>query len=120
MAEVRVAAQAAPPDPSFPLLALGELDPQLQETSRVEAHPPLIGREPYERLWAVINRLVRRGAAPAVALVVQQQNEWNAAALDTLHQLATVQAALQAEVTRLDADGVSGGWGDGETGRQAD
>lgn len=105
MEEVHDAVARSPqPEPAFPLLQFNELYPQLRETSRVVTRPPLIGRYAYERLWAIINRALRRLAGPAVDPAIVQQNEWNAVALETLSDLAAIQAALQAEVSRLDAE----------------
>ncbi len=97
MAEVAAEAAAAPVAAPFPLLALAAEAPALREASVVVASPPLIGRTAYERLWAVINRLLRRAASPAIAPAVAQQNEWNAAVLDAVGELAALAAALEAE-----------------------
>ncbi len=103
MAEVHAATHAGPAEPFFPLLQFGELEPQLRERSRVIGSPALIGRTTYERLWALINRVVRRSVSSAVDPVVVQQNEWNAAVVDTLIDLSALAAALQAETSRLQA-----------------
>src|SRR5689334_8474631 len=103
MAEIHNVTQAGSAEPSFPLLQFSELKPQLHERSRVLGSPLLIGRTPYERLWALINRALRRSVSSAVGPIVGQQNEWNAAAVDTLSDLAALATALQAEISRLQA-----------------
>ena len=91
-----------PTSPAFPLLELHDLQPTLREASVVIGQPALIGRTPYERLWALINRALRRVAVHAVAPVVAQQNEWNAATLHALHGIARLSAALHGiETARL-------------------
>lgn len=107
MSKVHAAATDDPPEPSFPLLKLDQMQPTLRETSVVIGRPPLIGRTPYERVWAVINRLLRRAAVHAVEPAVAQQNEWNAAVHATITDLARTQSALQAEVIRQQAERVT-------------
>ena len=104
MAEIHASVRTGPAEPAFPLLLLSELMPTLRERRQVIASPLLIGRTAYERLWAIINRVLRRASSSAVAPVVAQQNEWNAAAEDTLMELAAEAADLQAEISRLYAE----------------
>lgn len=94
-------AASAGPEPALPQLELQQLLPTLREQQRVEPRPPLIGRTRYERLWARINRVVRRVAAHAVEPVVSQQNEFNAATETALEDLIRVDAALRAAVIEL-------------------
>lgn len=89
------------PEPTLPQLALQQQLPELREQQRVEPRPPLIGRTHYERLWARINRIVRRVAAHAVEPVVTQQNEFNAATETALEDLIRADAALRAAVIEL-------------------
>lgn len=103
MQTVAARAAAAGPEPALPQLALQQLLPVLREQQRVEPRPPLIGRTRYERLWARINRVVRRVAAHAVEPVITQQNEFNAATEAALEDLLRVDAALRAAAIELRA-----------------
>lgn len=96
------AAQAGP-EPPLPQLEIQRMLPLLHEQQRVEPRPPLIGRTRYERLWARINRVVRRVAAHAVEPAVTQQNEFNAATQVALEGLIEADAALRAAVIELRA-----------------
>lgn len=96
------AAQAGP-EPRLPQLEIQRMLPLLHERQRVEPRPPLIGRTRYERLWARINRVVRRVAAHAVEPAVTQQNEFNAATQVALEGLIEADAALRAAVIELRA-----------------
>jgi hypothetical protein len=107
MREIEAAAAAAGPEPAFPQLDLQRLLPHLHADHEVEPRPPLIGRTPYERLWARINTVVRRVAAHAVEPAVAQQNEWNRAALEAIESFARADATLRAEIVGLRAGAVS-------------
>lgn len=109
MREVAARAAAAGPEPMFPQLALGQLQPELCEHAEVESRPILLGRTRYERLWARINRLVRRVAAHAVEPAVTQQNEWNAATLAALDGLIAADATLRASIAILRAENLKQG-----------
>jgi hypothetical protein len=91
----------------MPQLTLQQLLPVLREQQSVEPRPALIGRTRYERLWARINRVVRRVAAHAVEPAVAQQNEFNAATQVALEGLIEADAALRAAVIELRAARVS-------------
>lgn len=106
MREIEGAAAQAGPEPEFPHLRLQQIMPILREQQRVEPRPVLIGRTPYERIWARINRVARRWAAHAVEPAVAQQNEFNAALHETLEELIEADAALRAAVTALRAERV--------------
>lgn len=92
------------PEPPMYQLRLQQLAPTLALTVRVDPSPPLIGTTRYERLWVIINRLVRRVARHGVEPAVRAQNEANAAMLRTLHLLVTADATLHAELVRLRAE----------------
>ncbi|WP_026370176.1 hypothetical protein [Kallotenue papyrolyticum] len=98
MREIEAAAAAAGPEPVLPHLELSRLMPQLAADRRVEPRPPLVGRSAYERLWARINRLIRRVAAHGVEPVVHQQNAWNQAAVEAIAALAQAAAMLRGAV----------------------
>ena len=98
------AAVESGPEPPFPQLQLDMLRPALAHSVRVEPHPPLIGRTTYEKVWAAINRRVRRVAGLAVVPVVEQQNEANARLLRSLDRLAAVEAGLHAAIVRMRAE----------------
>lgn len=93
------AAQAAGPEPLFPQLDLQRVLPHLRLHHLVEPRPAWAPRTAYERMWARINGLVRRGVAHAVEPAVAQQNEGNAAVLVALEQLIEADAALRAAVS---------------------
>ena len=101
MQTIAVRATEAGPEPPLPQLALQQLLPSLREQQAVEPRPALIGRTRYERLWARINRVVRRVAAHAVEPAVTQQNEFNAATQVALEGLIEADAALRAAVIEL-------------------
>ncbi len=92
------AAQAAGPEPAFPHLALQRLLPHLRLQHTVEPRPGWAPRTAYERLWARINAIIRRGAAHAVEPAVTQQNEWNAAVLQAVEQMIEADARVRAAV----------------------
>lgn len=102
--EIGKRAELAGPQPPFYQLHLRTLLPVLREAVRVEPSPPLIGRTPYERLWVVINRIVRRVVRHGVEPAVQAQNTSNAAVDRMLDQLMTNDATLHAEIVRLRAE----------------
>lgn len=95
-------------EPPFLQLRIEMLRPALAHSARVEPHPPLIGRTTYEKVWAAINRRVRRVAKPAVVPVVEQQNELNARLLRSLDRLAAADARLHAAIVRLRAESRDG------------
>ncbi len=107
-AEIERRARLAGTEPPFYQLDLRRLVPVLVEAVRVESSPPLLGRNLYERLWVMINRAIRRvtrhGVEPAVAV----QNEVNARVKRVLDRLIAGDAALHAEVARLQAEGRHG------------
>ena len=92
-------AQTAGPEPAFPHLDLQRLLPHLRLQHVVEPRPAWAPRTAYERLWARINAVVRRGAAHAVEPVVAQQNEWNAVTLAALEQMIEADASVRAAVS---------------------
>jgi hypothetical protein len=96
------------PEPAFPHLELQSLAPILAEDVRVEPNPPLVGRSPYERLWVVINTIVRRVARYGVEPSVVAQNDFNAAVQRSLTGLVARDALLRAEIVRLKARGKLG------------
>src|SRR5687767_2818584 len=91
------------PEPAFPHLQLQSLAPILVETVRVEPNPPLVGRSLYERLWVVINTIVRRVVRYGVEPSVMAQNDVNAAVQRSLARLVVGDARLRAEIVRLRA-----------------
>ncbi len=95
-------------EPPFLQLRLDMLRPALAHSVRVEPHPPLIGRTTYEKLWAAINRRVRRVAGLAVVPVVERQNEGNARLLRSLDRLSALDATLHAALVRLRAESRDG------------
>jgi aminoglycoside phosphotransferase (APT) family kinase protein len=97
-------ARVAGVEPPFYQLHLQAQVPILREAVRVEPNPPLIGRTPYERLWVVINRIVRRVARHGVEPAVQAQNANNVAVGRLLDQLMTIDNTLHAEIVRLRAE----------------
>jgi hypothetical protein len=101
MQTISARAAVAGAEPSMPQLTLQQLLPVLREQQTVEPRPALIGRTRYERLWARINRIVRRVAAHAVEPAVAQQNEFNAATQIALEGLIEADAALRAAVIEL-------------------
>lgn len=107
MREIEAAAAAAGPEPAFPQLDLQRLLPHLRADHQIQPRPPLVGRTRHERLWARINRVVRRVAAHAVEPVVAQQNEWNRVTLDAIESLARADDSLRAEIVALRADAAS-------------
>ncbi len=107
MREIEAQARAAGPEPAFPQLDLQRLLPHLRADHQIQPRPPLVGRALYERLWARINRGVRRVAAHAVEPVVAQQNEWNRATLEAIESLARADATLRGEIVALRADAAS-------------
>ena len=94
---------AAGPEPPFFQLHLQNLVPVLREAERVEPNPPLIGRTAYERLWVVINRIVRRVVRHGVEPAVHAQNAHNAAIGRMFDQLMAADESLHAEIVRLRA-----------------
>jgi hypothetical protein len=92
-------AQAAGPEPAFPHLDLQRLLPHLRLRHIVEPRPAWAPRTAYERLWAQVNAVIRRGAAHAVEPVVTQQNEWNAAVLQALEQMIEANTGVRAAVS---------------------
>lgn len=95
---IEQAAQAAGSEPAFPLLDLQRLLPHLRLHHTVEPRPVWAPRTAYERVWARINAVVRRGAAHAVEPAVMQQNEWNTATLAALEQMIATTASVRAAV----------------------
>jgi hypothetical protein len=94
-------AREAGMEPPFPLLHLQRLQPILAEAVHVEPNPTLLGRTRYERVWAVINRALRRIARYGVEPVVTQQNAFNAQVERTLSHLTGNVVVLHAETVRL-------------------
>jgi hypothetical protein len=92
------------PEPPFYQLHLRQLAPLLEAAVRVEPNPTLLGRTRYERVWVIINRLVRRVARHGVEPAVLAQNQSNLAVLRAFHFLTQADAALHAEVARLRAE----------------
>ena len=93
----------AGPEPPFLQLRLRQLRPVLAQSVHVERNPPLIGRTAYEKLWVVINRVVRRVAGLAVGPVVERQNEGNARMRRSIEHLMATDATLHAAIVRLRA-----------------
>lgn len=102
--EIEEHAGLAGPEPPFYQLHLRTLVPVLREAARVEPSPPLIGRTSYERLWVIINTIVRRVARHGVEPAVQAQNAYNAAVGQMLDRLMANDAMLHAEIVRLRAE----------------
>jgi hypothetical protein len=72
---------------------------QLEITRVVSAHWPLEGRTLYERGWAVINRIVRRGLRWYINPIVEQQNAFNATAARTMQLLIEAYAELNDQLS---------------------
>lgn len=102
--EIEEHASLAGPEPPFYQLHLRTLVPVLREAVRVEPSPPLIGRTSYERLWVIINTIVRRVARHGVEPAVQAQNAYNSAVGQMLDRLMANDATLHAEIVRLRAE----------------
>ena len=101
-------AQRAGPDPPFYQLHLQRVMPVLAEAVKVDPNPPILGRTLYERIWAVINRGIRRVVRHGVEPAVLMQNDANARVRRSLERLIAGDAALHAEVVRLRAEGKRG------------
>ena len=106
--EIEQRAQQAGPDPPFYQLHLQRVMPVLAEAVKVDPNPPILGRTLYERIWAVINRGIRRVARYGVEPAVLMQNDANARVQRSLEHLIAGDAALHAEVVRLRAEGKRG------------
>jgi hypothetical protein len=102
--EIEEHAGQAGPEPPFYQLHLRTLVPVLREAVRVEPSPPFIGRTSYERLWVIINTIVRRVVQHGVVPAVQAQNTYNATVDRMLDQLMANDATLHAEIVRLRAE----------------
>jgi hypothetical protein len=96
------------PEPPFAHLQLQLLAPILAEDVCVEPNPPLVGRSLYERLWVVINSIVRRVVRYGVEPSVIAHNDFNAAVQRSLTRLVAGDARLRAEIVRLRARGKHG------------
>ena len=90
-------------EPPFLQLRLRQLRPVLAQSVHVERNPPLIGRTAYEKVWVVINRVVRRVAGLTVGPVVDRQNDGNARMRRSIEHLIASDATLHAAIVRLRA-----------------
>jgi hypothetical protein len=92
---------------------------QLEIARVVSAHWPLEGRTLYERAWALVNKVVRRGLQWYINPIVEQQNAFNDASARALRLLIEAHAELReqaAELRRAIEQGGPGGHGDTGTG----
>ena len=64
---------------------------QLEITRVVSAHWPLEGNNLYEKGWALINKVVRRYLSWYINPIVEQQNGFNAALVETARSLSKPQ-----------------------------
>jgi hypothetical protein len=74
---------------------------ELEIARVVSAHWPLEGRTPYERAWALINKLVRRYLRWYINPIVEQQNAYNDASARAIRLLIEANAELRAQVAQL-------------------
>jgi hypothetical protein len=74
---------------------------QLEIARVVSAHWPLEGRTLYGRIWALINKLVRRALRWYINPIVEQQNAFNDAATRTLRLLIEAHAELRDQLAEL-------------------
>jgi hypothetical protein len=77
---------------------------QLEITRVVSAHWPLEGKTPYERGWALINKVVRRALRWYIHPIVEQQNAFNDAATRSLRLLIEAHAELRDQMADLRRD----------------
>ena len=72
--------------------------------ARVNSHLPLLWEDPlFGRLRAIVQRLVRRLLRWYINPIVDQQNNFNAAAARALTLLTTENARLRRDLTNLEA-----------------
>jgi hypothetical protein len=76
---------------------------QLEVTRVVSAHWPLEGRTPYERAWALVNKVVRRYLRWYINPIVEQQNAYNDASARAIRLLIEQNAELRRELGALRA-----------------
>ncbi|GAB4210640.1 MAG: hypothetical protein OHK0022_44050 [Roseiflexaceae bacterium] len=104
-----VAQRAAQEPPArFPDLELRAVEPQLRLRQEVNAHWPLEGRTPFERVAALAHKLMRRYLRWLINPIVEQQNAANAAitlALLHMFRLDGEQRARLAEARSKKAKG---------------
>jgi hypothetical protein len=74
---------------------------QLEIARVVSAHWPLEGRNLYERMWALINKIVRRALRWYINPIVEQQNAFNDAAARALRLLIEAHAELRDQLAEL-------------------
>ncbi len=67
----------------------------------VSAHWPLEGRTPYERGWALVNKVVRRYLRWYINPIVEQQNAYNDASARAIRLLIEQNAELRRELAAL-------------------
>jgi hypothetical protein len=79
---------------------------QLELTRVVSAHWPLGGRSLFERIMALVNRLVRRYLRWYINPIVDQQNEFNDVAARTLRLLIESHADLREQLAVLEQNDV--------------
>lgn len=80
---------------------------QLEITRVVSAHWPLEGRTLYERMWVLINKVVRRALRWYINPIVEQQNAFNDTAARSLRLLIAAHADLRDQLAEVQRRGVA-------------